>query len=346
VKVPLHAGPGLLLGLPTLGRPVNLDWAFAFKSLNPPINFNTVFHIVVGKPVADARNEMAQAAIDKNCKYLFFLGDDTIVPNHTLRQLIYRMEQDPDVGVVGGVYCAKADPAYPLVFRGQGNGSYWDWKIGEYFEVTGLGMDCTLIRTDVFRDMKPDWFATISSDKYLDGVNDAEEWTEDLFFLARVKEETGWKIMCDANVICGHHDISTGRTYTLPMDSLPRRQKVMTIADKKALLVNGKDIKLSDGAEFSVTTFGPTGSDFRGHYTSLPFDADYFDWVIIEGIKEVSDAMVTEAYRVCKRGGKVTLNHAFYINVETVKEHYSRIAIHGKIVNSYNLEIQKPEQAD
>ena len=46
MKQKLHSGPGLVVGLPTLGRPVTLDWALAFKSLNPPINFNSLFQIL------------------------------------------------------------------------------------------------------------------------------------------------------------------------------------------------------------------------------------------------------------------------------------------------------------
>ena len=45
MKKLLTTGPGILIAIPTLGRPVNLDWALAFKALNPPINYNINFSI-------------------------------------------------------------------------------------------------------------------------------------------------------------------------------------------------------------------------------------------------------------------------------------------------------------
>src|SRR5271156_3524054 len=114
MKVIQHAGPGLVVGLPTLGRPVPLDWAFAFKSLNPPINYNTTFQIVKGQEIGAARQAIAEFAVEKEAKYLFFLGDDVVIPPHTIKQLIYRLDQDTSIDVVGGVYCTKCDPSNPL----------------------------------------------------------------------------------------------------------------------------------------------------------------------------------------------------------------------------------------
>ena len=271
-------GPGLLIGIPTLGRPVRLEWAFAFKSLSPPINFNVNFQVIYGKEVAVARNAIAAQAISNDCKYLFFIGDDVVVPAHTLRQLIFRMEQDPDIGVVGGVYCSKTDPPAPLVFVGDGQGSYWDWKVGEFFPCTGLGMDCTLVRVSLLKEIKQDWFKTVDNDNFLDGINSAESWTEDLWFLKRVREETKWKIMCDGSVICDHWDVYGDRCYKLPADSLPMRQKAV-YKDKKCLIL-GPRIELVDDT-YEVVHCGYDGPDYRLSLDNLPFEKEEFDWVII-----------------------------------------------------------------
>jgi GT2 family glycosyltransferase len=110
---------------------------------------------IKGKPVDLARNEIAMYALEQNHKFVYFFGDDTIPPYNILKQLIFRAEHNKDHGVITGVYCSKSEPAAPLVFRGNGLGSYWDWKVGEYFEITGCGMDAVLIRTDVFRELIP-----------------------------------------------------------------------------------------------------------------------------------------------------------------------------------------------
>jgi hypothetical protein len=296
IKIPHNSGPGIVVGIPTLGRPVNLKWAMALKSMTPPINYNCVFQITEGQAIDVARNNMAKYAIEAGAKYLFFLGDDVVCPGYTLRQLIFRMEQDPTLGVVGGVYCAKCDPPAPLVFRGNGFGSYWDWKIGEYFEVTGLGMDCTLIRVACLADLADPFFKTVETDQFLDGINNAESWTEDLYFFNKLKE-TSWKVMCDSFVMCEHFDIYTGRVYSLPPDSLPMRRKV-SLKEKKCLVLGKRDVSMIDDLiDYDITTAGPEeGFDYRVSYESLPFDAEQFDKVIA-----VPEACQSEIDRVMKK---------------------------------------------
>ena len=285
IKIPHNSGPGIVIGIPTLGRPVTLKWAMALKSMTPPINYNCVFQITEGQAIDVARNGMAKYSIDAGAKYLFFLGDDVVCPGYTLRQLIFRMEQDPALGVVGGVYCAKCDPPAPLVFRGNGVGSYWDWKIGEYFEVTGLGMDCTLIRTACLADLADPFFKTIETDQFLDGINNAESWTEDLYFFNKLRETGKWKVMCDSFVMCEHFDIYTNKTYTLPVDSLPMRRKV-ALKEKKCLILGSAGASKEELEDYDITTAGDTdGFDYRVSYGSLPFDASQFDKVLVaEGV--------------------------------------------------------------
>lgn len=276
-------GPGLLIGIPTLGRPVPLEWAMNFKAINPPINYNTNHLIIYGKPVAEARNEIAQQALALGCKYVFFLGDDVVPQSlNTLKQLIFRMEQDPELGVVGGVYCSKCEPSAPLVFVENGRGSYWDWKVGEYFGCTGLGMDCTLIRTEVFRELKSDWFKTVDQDEFADGTNQADQWTEDLYFCKRVLDETKYTIYCDGSLLCNHWDISANKVYNLPTNSLPMRRQVVE-KTKRGLNVGCGYADLSDtyaDTEIVRVDIDPAcNPDYRCDISCLPFATAEFDLV-------------------------------------------------------------------
>lgn len=331
MKPILNSGPSLCIGIPTLGRPVPLDWALSFKSLNPPINYNTVIQLIRGQEVASARNAIGEFAIEKGCKYLFFLGDDVVVPNHTLRSLIYRLEQDPTIAVAGGVYCAKAEPCFPLVFRGLGNGSYWDWKIGEFFEVDALGMDCTLIRVSILEKMPKPWFKTISDDKFLDGVNEAAEWTEDLYFFNKLNELGLGKVYCDGGIICQHHDVYGNKSYGLPKDSLPMRQKV--VAKDRRLLMIGPSIEISDH-NFDITTFGPENADYRGQISVLPFAEGEFDWIIVSDPGFQTDTK--EWMRCIKPGGKLTIRFSpMFCNTRLMD------AIPNSTINGEFLEIIK-----
>lgn len=311
----LTTGPGLLIAIPTLGRPVPIQWAWAFKSLNVPINFNTNFMQIAGKPVADARNECAQAAIKQGAKYLFFLGDDVEVPAHTLRQLIFRMENVPNCGVVGGVYCSKSDPPAPLVFTENGKGSYWDFKVGEFFEVTGLGMDCTLIRTELFTKIDPPWFKTVEEDKFADGINSADTWTEDLYFLKKVVEDTEYKVYCDASILCTHWDVYASRGYTLPQGSLPLR-KLQTQKDKCAIDIGcGETNRASEFPDYELVRVDIRDEckpDYRCDVSCLPFGTESFDLVFSSHVLEHFprgkwEGVLDEWCRLCKVGGHILL---------------------------------------
>ncbi len=306
-QVAHNIGPTLMIAIPTLGRPVPLQWALNFKSMNPPINFNCDFNIIFGKEIGEARNALAKAAIARGCKYLFFLGDDVVAPPHTIRQLIYRMENDPTVDVVGGVYCAKADPPAPLVFVENGAGSYWDWKIGEFFPCTGLGMDCTLIRTSIFDKIPEPWFKTVDTDTFMDGIPGAEAWTEDLYFLKKVAD-AGFGIYCDASVICEHHDVYTGKAWKLPKDSLPMRQRIVE-TDKKCLML-GQPLQLNDETYdiTRCTQVSDQQADYRVEFDNMPFESEQFDFLVVTDFILDIEHYLPEWKRVTKKGSKIAIN--------------------------------------
>ena len=304
---------GLLIGIPTLGRLQPLQWGLAFKSLNCPINYNANTMVIYGHPIDEARNVIAKEAIKQGAKYLFFLGDDVVVPAHALKSLIFRLEQHPEIGVVGGVYCSKCIPSAPLVFKELGTGSYWDWKIGEFFEVGGLGMDCTLIRTSVFEKISEPWFKTIDTDKFLDGINNADTWTEDLYFLDKLRKETDFKVYCDGSVICDHYDGNT--KYSLPIDSIPMG-RMRVEKTKRALDIGCGEINRSE--QFPEHTLirvdlrEECKPDYRCDVKSLPFGNEEYDLVftshVLEHIKrEECESVLAEWIRVLKPGGEFVI---------------------------------------
>lgn len=309
------AGPGLLIGVPTLGRPVPLSWAWSFKSMSPPINFNTNVMTICGKPVAEARNEIAEEALKQGHKYLFFLGDDVVPPPNTLKQLIYRMEQNDRIGVVGAVYCSKCDPASPLVFRDNGKGSYWDWKVGEFFGCTGLGMDATLIRVDCLRHLKKPWFVTVDEDNFAEGINKAEMWTEDLWFCKKVLEESDYEIWCDGSLLCEHWDVYGGKFYTLPATSKPVR-RLSSESNKKAVDIGCGPIdrqeQFPDFTLVRVDIRDECNPDYRCDVRLLPFANNEFDLVFSSHVLEHFnrsewDSVLDEWIRILKKEGELIL---------------------------------------
>jgi SAM-dependent methyltransferase len=331
-------GHGLMIGIPTLGRPLTLDWAMAFKGLCPPINYNYNHMVVKNQPVDVAREAIAEKALEQGNKYLFFLGDDVVVPNPTLRQLIFRMEQNPKIGVVGGVYCSKSDPPAPLVFRENGMGSYWDWKAGEFFQVSGLGMDCTLIRTEVLSKMSKPWFKTVDTDQFKDGVNQADMWTEDLYFLNKLSKETDFEIWCDGSLICGHEDVYTGKTYSLSSNSLPLRRMAVNGLKRAIDIGCGPLDRSPDFPEYTLVRVDireECNPDYRCDVTELPFGNAEFDLIFSSHVlehfsREKWKVILTEWLRVLKPGGDV-----FFVlpNVKWAIDNFSDAKQHINVMN-------------
>ena len=172
---------------------------------------------VEGKPIAEARNELVQAAIDNNCDYLFFLGDDVLAPGDSLIRLLQRMWDDPTVHLCTGMYWTKMWPTQPYVWRGMQRGPYLDWKHGEYFEVDYAGCDCLLIRlSPEIRALGPEWFSTT----WLwepEQLVPSELATEDFYFYTRARQ-VGLKLRCDSNVQCIHEDRNSGMLFGLTTD--------------------------------------------------------------------------------------------------------------------------------
>ena len=311
---PFHTG--LTFGIPLSGKPIHPQMMFAYSQLHPPMCFNMTTASTWMQEIGVARNWFAEKAIEQKSKYLFFLDEDVVAPGHTLRQLIYQMEHHPEMMVVGGIYCHKSPPAMPMIFRGLGKGPYWDWHLGELFEVDGISMGCTLIRTEVFQKLDKPWFKTVDNFKaYWDGVPKGEVWTEDLYFCHQVKEVYGeGSIWADASVICEHMSCETMTGTTLPPDCLPMKRAAIPKGKKKIVDLGCGENKLqtSEGEVWGVDIRELSGVDYRSDLGCLPFatgemDVVYSSHVLEHFPRKRVPEVLDEWIRILKPDGELRL---------------------------------------
>jgi len=169
--------------------------------------------------VDDARNQIAQAALDQKCDFIFFLDWDVIPHPQMLHQLVMRALNAPDYDVFSGVYCCRhRDYPAPLVYVGPDFHVSYDWTVGDVLtsrenEVTGFGMGCCLIRCSLLQRIEAPWFQTRIQ---VEGGGE----TEDLYFL-KLAAAAGAGLMIDTSLLCWHIDPDTGVASNLPYDSLP-----------------------------------------------------------------------------------------------------------------------------
>jgi hypothetical protein len=209
-----------MIGLPFSGNPVRPEWALTLAMMDRPLSFNYAFAPVHGKDVDEARNAIADLAVQHKVKYLFFLDDDVTPTKNCLTKLTYYLDQpqNKDVAVVGGIYCTKTDPAVPLVFKDEGVGPYWEWKMGDVFEVNGLATGCMLIRVEIFEQLEKPYFKTV--DEPSTPTAGTTTVTDDLYFCKKVRDKN-YKIVADSNIWCLHWDVN-GKWYDIPADSYPK----------------------------------------------------------------------------------------------------------------------------
>lgn len=318
---------GLTFGMPMTGRPIPPDVMFAFHSMAMPMAYEVGTARVVGKPVDEARNAIADAAIANESKYIFFWDEDVACPPQTIPELIYKAEHNPDAAVISGVYCLKREPAEPLVFKEIGSGPYWKWRVGEFFEAAGCGMGCTLIRVEALADIKRPWFKTlVDYSAMMDGICGMKLYTEDLWFCEKVRDTRKWKIYIDGSILCGHYDMTSCKRYDLPTDSYPVQHLTAPKGSKKILHI-GVTPGLQNGDEGKIVTADCDESakpDYRCDLHRLPFDHNTFDVVtspVLENFaSSETEELLTEWIRVLKPDGE------FRIVVGNLKEVARQIA--------------------
>jgi hypothetical protein len=218
----------IVLAIPSRGN-CRVEWATAFKMLEPPVNYSWAIRTLTGEQVDAARCGSVLDARERGAKYLMFIDDDVLIPNQGVHRLVYLMDNHPDWDLLSGVYVTKTDPPQTLVFREGEPGPSWNWKFNTQFPITGCGMGCCLIRMSAFGKVEEPWFQTISraegQDRFAEG--------EDIHFCRRLGE-AGGALMADGGLLCGHID-KKGHIYSIPADSLPIRKaeglKDFTIID-------------------------------------------------------------------------------------------------------------------
>src|SRR5690606_38493709 len=152
--------------------------------------------------------------------HVMTLEDDNLVPPNAVLQLFETLHAG-GWDAVGGLYFMKGPRAVPMAF-GRPDVRDADGQLdmtprdltdaiiaGETVEVNGLACGCTLWRLDMFRELDPPWFETMTR-FHNNGV--VEMSTQDMFFCRRARE-AGKRFAVDTRVRVGHMDVATGEVY-------------------------------------------------------------------------------------------------------------------------------------
>lgn len=193
---------------------------------------------VYGEKVDVARNYLMESCMETGAKYMFFIGEDTVVPWYAFQKLLDTAEKNPG-SVVIGVYYFKCSNPMIMIKDEDGYVRPPNVDPGQTFEVFQSGMDCMLIPIEVLKKLKEEDpelpFCCIGYK--LEGLPFVGE---DNFFQYRLRKN-GIKCIVNTDVQCLHVDLESGKYTAHPDVNLDDyvtnfpMTGVLTIQDKRKI---------------------------------------------------------------------------------------------------------------
>lgn len=161
------------------------------------------FAISCSSLIYDARNKLAEQAIDGEYDRCLWLDSDMVFPADTMERLSVHL--DSGIEMVSGIYFTRKAPVTPVIYDNCGYyeskgltvptaHAFYDYPKDQLVEVEGLGFGCVMLSVPMLADIKK---------RYGMPFTPVMGFGEDLSFCGRVID-SGRKIYCDTSVKCGH----------------------------------------------------------------------------------------------------------------------------------------------
>lgn len=241
---------GMMIGTKTKSSlMVPMHWALNVANLVVPLN-TTIGYLVEGDMLsADARNKMTKRTIEVGSKYIFYWDDDTILPPLAIYTMHNILENNPDIGLVTGVYCTREDPPEPLLYKSMGDGAWYGFSIDPESppeDIHGAGGGCILARVeDVAKMEEPYWYDEQVVNP--EGVGQTV-WGHDIRFIKNFREQSGKRTVVKGSILCGHWDAEKKRMYELPKNTLPHKRHTPEKAIHELVQFRDFDVDILDRA--------------------------------------------------------------------------------------------------
>lgn len=161
------------------------------------------FSICCSSLIYDARNKLADQAIDGGYDRCLWLDSDMVFPADTMERLSAHL--DSGLEIVSGIYFTRKAPVMPVIYDNCGwyeaNGkatptahSYLDYPENTLTEIDGMGFGCVMMSVPMLAEIRKQYGLPFTP---------VMGFGEDLSFCGRVID-SGRKIYCDTSIKCGH----------------------------------------------------------------------------------------------------------------------------------------------
>jgi len=321
-----------MIGLATVGHH-SYQFTRDLLLMNKPLNFFYTYSWIPGRPIPEAYNILFDMAKKGEHEFLFLKEEDTIAPANSLVSMYRKLRYNPDIFAITGVYPRRdgTDPS-PFFYRGNGRSSYYDWKWGEFFEVTGVPFGCLLLRVSELEkldefvgDIEVENYPQVGESTTVKEYCKTDVWitdgdgesvrmiSQDLYF-SEAARNAGLHLFVDASVNCQHLDISSGKKYIVPHYL---HDPAFELDESGKTAVN-----LGCGQEWNtVHRIKPVRVDYREEVEpdlrmdlrdmsgigDSSFDYVYSSHTLEHFPMHEARAILSEMVRICKSGGEIHL---------------------------------------
>ena len=178
---------------------------FVHSLINIKLPEGTTVSIIENTLIYNARNLIAQKAVENGFDLVLWLDADMIIPKDAFVQLAADMKEY-NADIVTGLYFRRKPPTNPVIsndfywqVKEDGNvetgaTSYVDYPRNAVFPVNGMGFGCCMTSGKLLKAMVDAYGSPFTP---LMGIG------EDYAFCYRA-EKAGFKLLCDSRVKCGH----------------------------------------------------------------------------------------------------------------------------------------------
>jgi hypothetical protein len=181
-----------------------------------PLNVKMAYFIQKNQLPAPARNRLLEHSIKAGCRYSIFFDDDVLFPDITVNRLVNQIRIRPEAALITGVVPTKIEPPEPLLYKNVGDGAYWDWVLGDVIPIHSAGAGCMIVDLEYVKKLEPPWFNdVVNRGEETDGTPIKDSWGHDRWFMKRLAEEAGGKILADTGLLMAHYDTSLNRSFVL-----------------------------------------------------------------------------------------------------------------------------------
>lgn len=146
----------ILIAVPCTGL-VRIEWVMAKYGQIIPTNWSQVEMIQWMNTYApleyqlpDAENLIAKQVVEGDFEWFLSIEQDNLIPPDTFVRLNEYMIENK-VPIVSGLYYTKSHPPEPILYRGRGNGSFRDFKLGDKVWCDGIPFGLTLIHGSIIK---------------------------------------------------------------------------------------------------------------------------------------------------------------------------------------------------